>query len=144
MEIDTVLAPVDGTREAMEAVEYAIAIADRYGACVHALYLLGEGAAAALRDESIESATIAERGERVMATVRALAEDVAVDHSSACGFSVNRLTQHPGSVILDVAETLDVGFIVVPRQPITGDSEAVIERASEYVLAHATQPVLSV
>lgn len=144
MEIDTVLAPVDGTQEAMEGVEYAIEVADRYGACVHALYLLGEGAAAALRDESVESTAIAERGEQVMATVHALAENVPVDHSSACGFSVNRLTQHPGSVILDVAESLDVGFIVVPRQPVTGDQEAVIERASEYVLAHASQPVLSV
>lgn len=144
MEIDTVLAPVDGTREAIEAVEYALAIADRYEACVHALYLLGEDAAAAIGNRRIESTTVAARGEQVMATVHALAEDVPVDHSSACGFSVNRLTQHPGSVILDVAETLDVEFIVVPRQPITGDQEAVIERASEYVLAHASQPVLSV
>lgn len=144
MQIDTVLAPIDGTQEAMESIEYALAIADRYDACVHALYLLGESAAAAIRDDSVETAAIAERGKQIMAGVRAIAEDVPVDHSSACGFSVNRLTQHPGSVILDVAEMLDVGFIVVPRQPITGDSEAVIERASEYVLAHASQPVLSV
>lgn len=144
MEIDTVLAPIDGTQEAMEAVEYALAIAERYEACVHALYLLGEGAAGTLGDGSVEAAAIAERGEQVMAGVRAIAGDVPVDHSSACGFSVSRLTQHPGSVILDVAEMLDVGFIVVPRQPVTGDSEAVIEKAAEYVLAHASQPVLSV
>jgi nucleotide-binding universal stress UspA family protein len=143
MQIDTVLAPVDGTREAMEAVEYAIAVAERYDACVHALYLFGENAAA-VGDGRIEAAAIAERCGQVMASVRALAEDVPVDHSSACGFSVNRLRQHPGSVILDIAETLGVGFIVVPRGPGTEDPEAVIERASEYVLAHASQPVLSV
>lgn len=144
MEIDTVLVPVDGTDAAMNAIEYGVAIADRYTASVHALYLLGENAATAIDDGSIDATAVANRGEDVMDGVRAVAGDIPVDHSSACGFSVSRLSQHPGTVILDVAEMLDVGFIVVPRQPVTGDSEAVIEKAAEYVLAHATQPVLSV
>jgi len=144
MEIDTVLVPVDGTDAAMNAVEYGVAIADRYGASVHALYLLGENAATAIDDGSIDATAVADRGEEVMDGVRAVAGDIPIDHSSACGFSVSRLSQHPGTVILDVAEMLDVGFVVVPRQPVTGDSEAVIEKAAEYVLAHASQPVLSV
>ena len=144
MQIDTVLAPVDGTQEAIEAVEYAIAIAERYDACVHALYLLGEGAAAAIESNGVDPETVSERGEVIMEDVRELAGEIPIDHSSACGFSVSRLTQHPGSVILDVAEMLDVGFIVIPRQPVTGDSDAVIEKAAEYVLAYASQPVLSV
>lgn len=144
MEIDTVLVSVDGTDAAMNAIEYGVAIADRYTASVHALYLLGENAATAIDDGSIDAAAVANRGEDIMDGVRAVAGDIPVDHSSACGFSVSRLSQHPGTVILDVAEMLDVGFIVVPRQPVTGDSEAVIEKAAEYVLAHASQPVLSV
>jgi nucleotide-binding universal stress UspA family protein len=146
MQIETVLVPVDGTRAAMDAVEYATAVADRYDACVHALYLLGEDAAAAMGTGSVEAGAVAKRGEQVMANVRSIATelDVPVDHSSACGFSVSTLRQHPGSVILDVAELLDVGFIVVPREPVTGDTEAVIEKAAEYVLAYASQPVLSV
>lgn len=144
MEVDTVLAPVDGTEASMEAVEYAVAIADRYDAGVHALYVLGENAASAMASGNVEAAAIAERGEQVMAGVRAIADGTPVDHSSACGFSVSRLSQHPGSVILDVAEMLDADFIVVPRQPVTGDPEAVIEKAAEHVLAHAEQPVLSV
>ena len=144
MEMDTVLVPVDGTRAAMDAVEYAIAIAERYDASVHALYLLGENSAAAMGDGSIEVTAVADRGDQIMASVRAIAGNVPVDHSSACGFSVSRLSQHPGSVILDVAEMLDVEFIVIPREPVTGDAEAVIEKAAEYVLAYASQPVLSV
>jgi hypothetical protein len=128
----------------MEAAEYAIAIADRYDACVHALYLLGENAADAIGTDGIEATAIADRGEQVMTNVRAMAEGVPVDHSSACGFSVSRLRQHPGSVILDVAEMLDVEFIVVPREPVTGEADAVIEKAAEYVIAYASQPVLSV
>jgi len=144
MQIDTVLVPVDGTRAAMDAVEYGIAIADRYGASVHALYLLGENAAVAIDEGNVEAGAIADRGEHVMEEVRSMAGDLRVDHSSACGFSVSRLNRHPGTVILDVAEMLDVEFIVVPRQPVTGDDDAVIEKAAEYVLAHASQPVLSV
>lgn len=146
MQVDTVLAPVDGSEAAMDAVEYAVTIAERYDAVVHALYLLGETAATALREGQVEAAAVAERGEQVMAGVRATADasGVPVDHSSAAGFSLDRLSQHPGSVILDVSEMLDADFVVVPREPVTGDPEAVIEKAAEYVLAHASQPVLSV
>ena len=138
------LAPVDGSEEAMEAIEYALAVADRYRAGVHALYVLGEHAATAVEDDAAE--TVARRGEQVMAGVRALADErnVPVDHSSAYGFSQRRLAQHPGSVILDVAESLRADFIIVPREPVTGHPDAVIEKAAEYVLAHASQPVLSV
>ena len=101
-------------------------------------------AAAAVQEGDVEAAAIARRSEQVMASVRALAEDVPVDHSSAYGFSRTRLAQHPGSVILDVAESLDSDFVIVPREPVTGSPEAVIEKAAEYVLAHASQPVLSV
>lgn len=146
MEVDTVLVPVDGSEAAMAAVEYGVAIARQYDAVVHALYVLGEDAATALREGELEAAAIATRSEQVMAGVRSVAadRDVPVDHSSAHGFSRDRLAQHPGSVILDVAESLDAGFVVIPREPVTGHPEAVIERAAEYVLAHASQPVLSV
>lgn len=144
MEVETVLVPVDGSDAAMEAVEYATAIAERYDAVVHALYVLGENAAAAMEEGSVEAAAIAERGEQVMAGVRAVADGIPVDHSSAYGYSRTRLSQHPGSVILDVTESLEADFVVIPREPVTGDPEAVIEKAAEYVLAHASQPVLSV
>lgn len=144
MQIDTVLAPVDGTERSMDAVEYAVAVADRYDAVIHALYLLGEGAAAEMADGRVSADAVATRGQQVMAGVRAVAGGVPVDHSSACGFSVDRLSQHPGSVILDVAETLDADFVVVPREPDADEPEAVIERAAVYVIAHASQPVLSV
>lgn len=146
MDVDTVLVPVDGSQEAMEAVEYAVAIAERYHADVHALYVLGEQAASAMQEGDVEAAAIATRSEQVMAGVRTLAsgQGVPVDHSSAYGFSRQRLSQHPGSVILDVAESLDTDFVVVPREPVTGHPEAVIEKAAEYVIAHASQPVLSV
>jgi hypothetical protein len=79
-----------------------------------------------------------------MESARGLAGGIPLNHSSAYGFSASRLTQHPGSVILDAADEVGADFIVLPRQPVTGDPDAVIEKAAQYVLAYATQPVLSV
>ena len=42
LEVETVLVPVDGSDESVEAVEYAAAVAEQYGASVHAMYVLGE------------------------------------------------------------------------------------------------------
>jgi nucleotide-binding universal stress UspA family protein len=144
MEVDTVLVPVDGTEAAIEAVEYAVAVAERYDAIVHALYVLGESSAGAAGYGAVDDGALAERGEQVMASVRAVARSVPVDHSSAYGYSADRLAQHPGSVILDIAESLDVDFVVVPREPVADDPGAVLQQSSEYVLSHASQPVLSV
>ncbi|WP_435196838.1 universal stress protein [Natronomonas sp. EA1] len=144
MNIETVLAPVDDSEAAMEAMEYAVAIADRYDAKIHALYVFGEAVVRGVAVGDLTEAEAVAQSESAMASVRALAGDVPVTHSSAYGFSLSRLSQHPGSVILDAAEAVDADFVVIPREPVTGDPSAVIEKAAEYVLAHASQPVLSV
>jgi nucleotide-binding universal stress UspA family protein len=144
MEVETVLAPVDGSGVAMEALGYAVAIAERYDAAVHALHVLGEAASHGLAAGDVDDADVARLSEEVMASAREVAGTVPLNHSSAYGFSASRLLQHPGSVILDAADEVDADFIVLPREPVTGDPEAVIEKAAEYVLAYASQPVLSV
>ena len=144
MEVETVLAPVDGSEAAMEAFEYAVAIADRYDAGVHALHVLGEASSRGLAAGDVEDEDVVELSEEVMESAREIAGGIPLNHSSAYGFSASRLTQHPGSVILDAADEVGADFIVLPRQPVTGDPDAVIEKAAQYVLAYATQPVLSV
>lgn len=144
MEIETVLVPVDGSDESVEAVEYGAAIAERYDAGLHALYVFGEGVVRGVEAGDIEEQQVAAEAESFVDTVREIAGDVPVGHSQAHAFSMHRLSQHPGSVVLDAAADVDADFIVVPREPVTGDPTAVIEKAAEYVLAHASQPVLSV
>ena len=140
------LAPVDGSDNAAAAFEYAVAVAERYGARVHVLFVLGEEIARRLQGGAIDSDTVAET---TMAAVQPVRDrlggtDVPSTHSSAYGYSTERLTQHPGSVIVEVAEQLSADFVVLPREPVTGDPEAAIEKAAQYVIAHADQPVLSV
>jgi nucleotide-binding universal stress UspA family protein len=79
-----------------------------------------------------------------MDTVHDMADDIPLSHSTAAGFSPSRLTVHPGSVILDVAEEITADFIVIPREPVSGDPDQVLGKAAEYVLMYASQPVLSV
>lgn len=145
LDVDTVLVPVDGSEESMTAVEYAVAIADRYGARVHALYVLGEVLSRSIETGDVAPGAVSAQTERFLRDLRgmAYAEGVDLRSSIAFGFSPTRKTQHPGSVTLDCAEEVHADFIVVPRES-EGTSPDVLEKAAEYVLLYASQPVLSV
>ena len=144
MDVETVLVPVDGSDESMAAAEYGVAVADAYDASVHALYVFGEGVVRGLEVGDLEAQQVAAESESFMAEMRELTGDVALTHATAPGFSLSRLSQHPGSVVLDAAADVDADFLVVPREQMTDETDAVLERAAEYVIAHASQPVLSV
>ncbi|GAB7094883.1 universal stress protein [Halolamina litorea] len=131
---DLVLVAVDGSEESTRAVEYAVGVADAYGAAVHVVYVLPEGATA-----TTETEEYADTAEEIAADA-----GVPIDTETVSGFSTDRLSQHPGSVVLDTAEDAGADFLVVPREPQTGSRAAVLEKTAEYVLRYASQPVLSV
>ncbi|ARS89075.1 universal stress protein [Natrarchaeobaculum aegyptiacum] len=144
--VDTVLAPVDGTDESVTALEYAVAVADRYDASVHALFVLGRGVIQGMNAGTLEEDDVATDTREFFAGVReiAAAEDVPLVSSVDDGFSPSIKTRHPGNVVLDTADLVDADFIVLPRESTTDASPDVLEQAAEYVLAYASQPVLSV
>ncbi len=146
VEFDQVLAPLDGSEESLEAAEYAVAVAERYGADVHALYVLEESVVRSLESGKLEGDTVAADTEQFMEAVDQLVadHDITMGHSMALGFVTTQLTHHPGSVILDTAEAVDADFLVIPREPVSGDPDEVLGKAAEYVLQYASQPVLSV
>lgn len=145
LEVDTVLVPVDGTEASLTAAEFAVAVAERYGADAHALYILGETVTRGIDAGEVDEAELAEETESFLADVEALAPaDVTIDSSITYGFSTSRKLQHPGSVILDCAEDVDADFLTIPREGLRGETGDVLEKAAEYVLLYASQPVLSV
>lgn len=146
LDIDLVLVPVDGSEESHEAVDYAITIATEYDASVHALYVLDEDVVRGIDHGVVDKADVADDTEAFTDSVAERAEAAGVGHSNsiAYGFSTTVKTVHPGSVVLDTAEELESDFIVVPREPVTGDPGQVLGKAAEYVLLYASQPVLSV
>jgi len=141
-----VLVPVDGSEESLSAVEYATAVAAEYDARIHALYVVGEDMARAIDTGAVDDETLAADTEAFLETVAdtVAAAGVALSTSMTHGFSTAQLSRHPGSVVLDTAEAVDADFLVVPREPISGDTDEVLAKAAEYVLLYASQPVLSV
>ncbi|WP_435159353.1 universal stress protein [Haladaptatus sp. DFWS20] len=146
VEVNTVLVPVDGSDESVRAIEYAVAIAKKYGASVHALYVLGEEMTRAVETGAVEEDDVVVETESFIDSTRAVADDagVSLSNSIALGFSTRRKLQHPGSAVLDCADEIDADFLVIPREPLSGEPGEVLEKAAEYVLLYASQPVLSV
>ena len=144
--VDTVLVPVDGSEESVEAVEYAAAVAEKYDASVHALYVLGEDLVRGIETGGVEESEVLSKTEAFIDTVREIADEygATVTNSNAFGFSTRSKLQHPGSAVLDTAEDIDADFVVIPREPLTGEPGEVLEKTAEYVLLYASQPVLSV
>jgi len=145
-EVNTVLVPVDGSEESTQAVEYAVAIAEKYGADVHALYVLGEQVVTGIESGVVDEAEVLDETDSFFQGISEVAANRGVELSTSTvyGFSTMRKTQHPGSVILDTAEDIDADFIVIPREPLSGEPGEILEKAAEYVLLYASQPVLSV
>lgn len=145
LEVDTVLVPVDGSEASADAAEYAVAIADRYEADLHVLYVFGETISRGIEAGDLDPDEVANDIQTFIDDVAAMApESVTVESSQALGFSTRRKTTHPGSVVLDTAEDVDVDFLVIPRESVGGGTGDVLEKAAEYVLLYASQPVLSV
>ncbi|MFB6132903.1 MAG: universal stress protein [Halanaeroarchaeum sp.] len=143
--VDTVLAPVDGSEASADAAEYAIAIADRYDADLHVLYVLGEATERDMENGNVARTAVAEETYQFVEDIAAMApERVDVECSMAYGFSMTRKSRHPGSVVLDTAAHVAADFIVVPRESMVGEHGDILEKTAEYVLLYASQPVLSV
>ncbi|MFB6087861.1 MAG: universal stress protein [Haloarculaceae archaeon] len=144
LDIETVLAPVDASERGYEALDSALAVAERYGASLHVLHVVNESVARGLETGDVDPDAVAADHQAVIDDTEDLAEGVPVSHSTAVGFSPARLAQHPGSVILDAAEEVGADFIVVPRETPTGDPDEALGKSALYVVEYASQPVLSV
>jgi len=145
MDIDLAFVPVDGSDRSERAAEYAVAVADRYEADLHLLFVLDERLRRDMVEGRVDPEAVADDHRAFTGRVRdaldAAAHDGGLTTSTAVAFSETRLTVTPGSAVLDAAEDVDADFIVVPRE---GDDESALGRAALYVIEYASQPVLSV
>lgn len=148
LEIDSVFVPVDGTAQSEEAVTYALALADRYGASLHVLHVIDEQVARGIQSGVVAADSVADEHRAFMGAVREHVRsegyDVSLSQSAAYGYSSRSLSRHPVSVVLDTAEELGADFIVIPRESALEEPGAMLGRVAQYVLSYASQPVLSV
>jgi nucleotide-binding universal stress UspA family protein len=146
LDVELVLVPVDRSEESANAVEHAAAVAAEYGAAVHAVHVLGEDVVRAIETGVVDDEDVVADSDAIQESAHDIAERYGVELSTsvAYGFSTKMKLRHPGSVVLDTAEELGADFVVVPREPVSGDPGEVLAKAAEYVLLYASQPVLSV
>ncbi|ADQ65989.1 universal stress protein [Halogeometricum borinquense] len=146
LDVNLVLVPVDRSEESANAVEHAAAIAAEYDAAVHAVHVLGGDVVRAIETGAVDDEDVVADSTAIQETAGEIAAryDVELATSVAYGFSTKMKLRHPGSVVLDTAEELGADFVVVPREPVSGDPGEVLAKAAEYVLLYASQPVLSV
>lgn len=144
--VESVLVPVDGSEDSATAAEYAVAVAERYDAEVHAVYVYNEEVVRAIENDLVDSEEVSADAGAFLDRIGELADDHGVHctSSTAYGFSTTRKTHHPGSVVLDTADEIGADFLVIPREDHADEPGDVLEKAAQYVLLYASQPVLSV
>lgn len=134
---DAILIPTDGSPGAENAVEHAVAIAERFGAELHALYVadvrgvadVGAGSMPADAEEAARRATNS-------VEQAAAACDVPVVTSVAGGT--------PEETIVEYGADNDVDLIVLGSHGKTGLSRVLLGNTAEGVVRNAGRPVVTV
>ena len=138
---DTVLIPTDGTPGTETVVDHGLEFARRYGADVHALYVVDRRQYLGAEDEV--QADVADdlrtEGEHAVAVLADRAADVGIDAETAV------VEGTPDTAILEYAADKDVDVIVIGTHGRTGrDKLAHLGSVTERVVKNASVPVLVV
>jgi nucleotide-binding universal stress UspA family protein len=135
---ETILVATDGSERARRAAEYAVDLAGRYGATVHAIFvvdthLLDEPA---LSSAELSTGAIEDAGHGFLLEVEALADerDVPFERRSAHGV--------PKYEILDYADEVGADVIVMGTVGHTPGHRT--GSVADHVFEHADRPVLTI
>lgn len=138
---EEVLVPTDGSKYAGVAFDHGIAVAQAFGARVHAVNVvnvsdLAADPGAAPTDGVIEA--FEQAGERATEGVASAASDAGLEAVTA----VRRGT--PARALLDYAEEQDIDLLAMGTAGRTGPSRYLLGSTSERVIRHSDVPVLAV
>ena len=144
--IDLILVGLDESNAARKAFTFALAIAERYDADIYALEVRPEETVDAISRGELDPAVAARRSEAILDEVAAegAAAGVTIRTGTAIGYSKTRKLTHPGSVVLDIAESIEASMIVLPREREPVAEWGTLGKAAQYALQYATQPVIAV
>ena len=134
---DRILAPTDGSDPSNRGVDRAIELADRFGATVHALYVVDQSSRVGDWDVVVERQEAA--GEAAL--------DDAADRGEASGVEVERHLRRgtPAAEILASVEGFDIDLIVMGTHGRSGiDRIRHAGSTTERVLRGASVPVFAV
>ena len=145
---ENILVPTDGSDTATVAVEHAVDIAAKYGATVHALYVVDpDWLAYSLGSEQLDRIRQGNFGEM---------EDVEADAAEATGVVADAARDHdievteairggtPHEIITNYADTEAVDLIVMGSHGRSGVRRALLGSVTERVLRSSHVPTLVV
>jgi len=137
---DTVVIATDGSESAQRAVRTAIDLAERFGASVHALYVVDETqleeSPTEIRTE-VETAST-QAGEQALAFVTEETSDAVGEVETV----VRR--GEPADEIIEYAGAVDADVIATGTRGRHGDHAFLLGSVAEAVVRRAPQPVLTV
>lgn len=141
---ETILVPTDGSEHADAAIERALDLAERYGATLHALFVVDTSYPYAdFETPSVNWNTVTEameeQGEAATATVRERAEERGVPVVT----EVEQATSIHGT-ILEYADDHDVDLIVMGTRGRRGLDRYLLGSVTEKVVRLSDVPVLTV
>jgi nucleotide-binding universal stress UspA family protein len=136
---DTILVPTDGSDPANRAVEHALALADRYGSHVHALYCVethryGEPA---LSSTAIVLNQLEEQGQAMLEELGGRADNAGIE----CTWDVCH--GRPWEAALDAADEINADLIVIGYQGQSHARVGKIGSVAERIVRSADRPVLT-
>lgn len=139
---ETVVIATDGSESAQRAVRMAIDFADRFDACVHALYVVDETELQASPDEikaDLEQA-LEDAGGEALSFVR---ERTAAETANDCIVTAVREGEPTGEII-SYAKECDADLIATGTRGRHGDHAFLLGSVAESVVRRSPFPVLTV
>jgi nucleotide-binding universal stress UspA family protein len=138
---DRILVPTDGSDPAMAATEHALAVAERFGATVHALYVVDTDGIAHEAPElglDVLRDALHEEGETATGTVETRAEAQGVDVTAAV---VEGIAE---DAIVDYADEHGIDLIVMGTHGRHGVDRYLVGSVTERVVRRTDVPTLVV
>lgn len=144
--VKRILCPIDVSERGGEALAYAVDYARQHQAKLSLLYVLpgDEGSIPTelyRRDENSGGADLAWAQQTAKEKLRALAQAQAVEESS-CDILIH--TGDPATVILEIADTIQAGLIVMATHGRSGLARFFLGSVTERVIRESLCPVLTV
>jgi nucleotide-binding universal stress UspA family protein len=145
---EKILVPTDGSETAENAVEHALDLAEKYGAEVHALYVVDV--------DSMSLSLGAEQVDRLQQGQFDEMEEVKVKAEEATGYVADRARAHglktvehiaggqPHGVVAEYAEDHDIDLVVMGSHGRSGVKRALLGSVTERTLRSTHVPVLVV
>jgi nucleotide-binding universal stress UspA family protein len=136
---ENVLVPTDGSPSTDHAVRHALDLAQRYGARLHALYVVDTAAVASLETGSeVVLDSLHEEGERAVERVATAAADAGVEAET------HVVTGPPARRIVSFADDEGMDLVVMATHGRRGVERFLLGSVTERVVRTADVPVLTV